>query len=119
MAPKVIAPEVELASVAVERRQYGYSKSDRHEYSLRRGLNFIENNRKRLDDAPFGLYAVVPSPSGEHTDLFESDQFTANEKDIIKPGVVFCLKQKGENEGNEEVNPLNPYFLVISVVIAR
>jgi len=34
------------------------------------------------------------------------------EKDIIKPGVVFCLKQKGDSEGNEEVNPLNPYFLV-------
>ena len=31
----MIAPEVELATV--ERRQYGYSKSDRHEYSLRRG----------------------------------------------------------------------------------
>jgi len=75
-------------------------------------LNFIENNRKRLADAPFGLYAVVPSPASEHADLLESNQFTANEKDIIKPGVVFCLKQKGENDGNEEVNPLNPYFLV-------
>lgn len=75
-------------------------------------MNFIESNRKRLSDAPFGLYAVVLSPSGEHADLFESGQFTANERDIIKPGVVFCLKQKGENEGNEEVNPLNPYFLV-------
>ncbi len=30
-----IVPEVELASV--ERRQHGYSKSDRNEYSLRRG----------------------------------------------------------------------------------
>jgi len=75
-------------------------------------LNFIENNRKRLHDAPFGLYGVVPSPSGEHAELLGSDQFTGNEKDIIKPGVVFCLKQKGENDGNEEVNPLNPYFLV-------
>ncbi len=64
-------------------------------------LNFLENNRKRLVESPFGLYAVVPSPSGEHS-----------KKDIIKPGVVFCLKQKGDSEGNEEVNPLNPYFLV-------
>ena len=31
----MLAPEVELATV--ERRQHGYLKSDRHEYSLRRG----------------------------------------------------------------------------------
>lgn len=75
-------------------------------------LNFLESNRKRLQEAPFGLYAVVPSPSGEHADLSDSRQFSENEKEIIKPGVVFCLKQKGDSEGNEEVNPLNPYFLV-------
>lgn len=61
-------------------------------------MNFIENNRKKLNDAPFGLYAVVPSPSGK--------------EEIIKPGVVYCLKQKGDTEGNEEINPLQPYFLV-------
>src|SRR5690606_18726132 len=38
--------------------------------------------------------------------------FSQSEKDIIKPGLVFCLKQKGNTEGNEEVNPLQPYFLV-------
>lgn len=75
-------------------------------------LNFLENNRRRLADAPFGLYAVAPSPSGEHSDLLENIEFSASEKDIIKPGIIFCLKQKGENDGNEEVNPLNPYFLV-------
>jgi len=75
-------------------------------------LNFLENNRKRLVEAPFGLYAVVPSPSGEHAGFIDSNQLTETEKDIIKPGVVFCLKQKGDSEGNEEVNPLNPYFLV-------
>jgi hypothetical protein len=26
--------------------------------------------------------------------------------------VVYCLKQKGDTEGNEVVNPLQPYFLV-------
>ena len=26
--------------------------------------------------------------------------------------MVFCLKQKGDTEGNEEINPLQPYFLV-------
>jgi superfamily II DNA or RNA helicase len=75
-------------------------------------LNFLESNRKRLHEAPFGLYAVVPSPSGSYAVFSEPRQFSENEKEIIKPGVVFCLRQKGESDGNEEVNPLNPYFLV-------
>ena len=75
-------------------------------------LKFLENNRKRLIEAPFGLYAVVPSPSGKHAHMIESNKFSETEKDILKPGVVFCLKQKGDCDGNEEVNPLNPYFLV-------
>ena len=75
-------------------------------------MNFIENNRKKLDEAPFGLYAVVPSPSGTHSDLSDTTRFSAGEKQIIKPGVVYCLKQKGDTEGNEEINPLQPYFLV-------
>lgn len=75
-------------------------------------LNFIDNNRKRLKDAPFGLYAIVPSPAGEYGNLVASNQFRNSEKEIIKPGVVFCLKQKGDSDGNEEVNPLSPYFLV-------
>jgi SNF2 family DNA or RNA helicase len=75
-------------------------------------LNFLETNRQRLQDAPFGLYAVVPSPSGIHSELLDSNRFSPSEKEIIKPGLVFCLKQKGDTEGNEEVNPLQPYFLV-------
>lgn len=75
-------------------------------------LNFLENNRKKLEDAPFGLYAVVPSPSGTHTEHLDLKRFSEAEKQIIKPGVVYCLKQKGDTDGNEEVNPLQPYFLV-------
>lgn len=75
-------------------------------------LNYIENNRKKLEDAPFGLYAVVPSPSGAHSHLVDLNRYSAAEKEIIKPGVVYCLKQKGDTDGNEEVNPLQPYFLV-------
>ena len=75
-------------------------------------LNFLENNRQRLNDAPFGLYAVVPSPSGKHANYLDTEKFSSGEKDIIKPGVVYCLRQKGNTEGNEEVNPLQPYFLV-------
>lgn len=75
-------------------------------------LNFIENNRKKLEDAPFGLYAVVPSPSGNYSNLLDTEKLSTAEKEIIKPGVVYCLKQKGDTDGNEEVNPLQPYFLV-------
>lgn len=75
-------------------------------------LNFIENNSKKLEEAPFGLYAVVPSPSGNYFNLIDADKFSTAEKEIIKPGVVFCLKQKGDTDGNQEVNPLQPYFLV-------
>jgi len=75
-------------------------------------LNFLENNRKKLEEAPFGLYSVVPSPSGDYSQCLEVEKFSSAEKEIIKPGVVFCLKQKGDTDGNEEVNPLQPYFLV-------
>lgn len=75
-------------------------------------LNYIEKNRKKLEEAPFGLYTVVPSPSSQYSYLLVTDKLSSAEKDIIKPGVVFCLKQKGDTDGNEEVNPLQPYFLV-------
>lgn len=75
-------------------------------------LSFLENNRQKLTDAPFGLYAVVPSPSGKFQHCIDSASFSDSEKDIIKPGVVYCLKQKGDTDGNEEINPLQPYFLI-------
>ncbi|MEG3894451.1 MULTISPECIES: helicase-related protein [unclassified Microcoleus] len=58
---------------------------------------YIESNRKLLQDAPLGLYAVVP---------------TNSEYPIIAPGVIFCLKQKGDSLDNKTVNSLQPYFLV-------
>ncbi|MEP6514751.1 helicase-related protein [Microcoleus vaginatus] len=58
---------------------------------------YIESNRKLLQDAPLGLYAVVP---------------TNSEYPIIAPCVIFCLKQKGDCLDNKTVNPLQPYFLV-------
>ncbi|MDD2610730.1 MAG: DEAD/DEAH box helicase [Giesbergeria sp.] len=58
---------------------------------------YIEANRQQLQDAPLGLYAVVPP----HPD-YQS----------IQPGVVYCLRQRQEVAGHETVNPLQPYFLV-------
>jgi len=75
-------------------------------------LHFLEGNRKRLQDSPLGLYALVPAPGGEYAALNKDRAFTVAEKEIIKPGIIFCLSQKGQTDGNEEVNPLNPYFLV-------
>jgi len=75
-------------------------------------LNYIEANRRKLEAAPFGLYAVVPSPLGDFDDSKQPSLFSSTEKDIIKPGAVFCLKQIGDTDGNEALNPLQPYFLV-------
>lgn len=60
-------------------------------------LGFIEANRERLEDAPLGLYAVVP-PHADHAS--------------IQPGTIYCLKQRVPSAGAETVNPLQPYFLV-------
>ena len=60
-------------------------------------IKYIESNRKLLEDAPLGLYSVVP-PNHDYP--------------LIAPGVIFCLKQKGDSSGNETINPLQPYFLV-------
>ena len=60
-------------------------------------IKYIESNKKKLEEAPFGLYAVVPPPAGDP---------------IIQPGVIFCLKQIQKSEENEKLNPTHPYFLV-------
>jgi hypothetical protein len=65
--------------------------------------NFVEANRARLEEAPYGLYAVVPASSETAT---------------AKPGVIYCLKQQFRQQnseipqGLETINPLSPYFLV-------
>lgn len=68
-------------------------------------LNFIEANRKELEAAPMGLYSVVPCK-------IESNLLNQDVTEVIKPGVIYCLKQTGDSSGNEKVNPLQPYFLV-------
>jgi hypothetical protein len=59
--------------------------------------NFVQNNQERLDHCPLGLYAIVAAKT---------------ETQEISPGVIYCLRQKGDTSGTEEVNPLQPYFLV-------
>jgi ERCC4-related helicase len=59
-------------------------------------LNYIEANKEKLEQAPFGIYSVVPRDSGDQS---------------LSPGVIFCLKQKGLSKEIEKVNPVQPYFL--------
>lgn len=73
--------------------------------------NFLDTHKKHLHDSPLGLYAVVPAPSGKHAGIYGDRVFSDSEKEIIKPGVIFCLKQKQETGGDAVINPLAPYFL--------
>jgi len=69
-------------------------------------INYLEVNRSTLENAPLGLYAVVPPDPT---------------KTVIAPGVIFCLRQLSPAAGQissreaanaATVNPLQPHFLV-------
>jgi len=68
-------------------------------------MNFLEENREKLATAPLGLNAMVPAiidSSSKHVELGK----------IVKPGVIFCLRQAETRDELEKVNPLQPYFLL-------
>lgn len=65
-------------------------------------LQFLESRREELEQAPLGLYAVVPPP-----------------KDVrpsVQPGALFCLRRASQAEQRsvtgEKLNPLAPHFLL-------
>lgn len=61
-------------------------------------MEYMKHSRKKLEQAPFGMYAIVAPDD--------------NLRDQVKPGVIFTLKQvKGYRQTREE-NPLAPYFMV-------
>ena len=64
-------------------------------------LNYIQRHRQALEAAPFGIYAVanVKQASGESVP-----------SDAIRPGVIFCLKQKA-TVTQKTPNRLQPYYL--------
>lgn len=72
--------------------------------------NFLKNSEDKIKNSPDGIYAVIPSP--DNTVQPSSKTFDDTAKKIIKPGVIFCLRQKNATEECEKINPLNPYFLV-------
>lgn len=63
--------------------------------------NYLAANHILLEQAPYGLYGVVPSGAASAAGA------------AIKPGVIYCLRQRHPPApGHETVNPLSPYFLV-------
>ena len=60
-------------------------------------MEYMKTNRKRLDDAPMGMYAIAKIPD--------------NLKDTISPGVIFTLKQVEGREQTKEQNAFYPHYL--------
>jgi ERCC4-related helicase len=58
---------------------------------------YIMDNKSRLENSPLGMYAIGKCQ---------------NDSEIIQPGIIFCLAQKKNDEENNKINPLNPYYLV-------
>ena len=62
-------------------------------------LNFLHAHKDQLENAPLGLYAVVP---------------TDHEIPMAQPGVIYCLRQTNQSSTpqGERINPLAPHYLV-------
>ncbi len=61
-------------------------------------MEYMKQNRKQLDNAPLGMYAIAGIPESL--------------KDTIDPGVIFTLRQVKGQEQTKEQNALFPYYLV-------
>jgi hypothetical protein len=73
-------------------------------------MNFLISNRKQLEDAPLGLYAVTPTLD----EMNGATLFDKNWHEIVKPGVIFCLRHKNppQEKRSSNVNPLGRYYLL-------
>lgn len=76
--------------------------------------NFIDTkfNKEKLKRTPYGLYAIVPALGGSYSSMGKYSEENLKAKELIKPGIVFCLKQKGDFDRDNKINPLQPFFLV-------
>lgn len=61
-------------------------------------MEYMKLNQKKLEETPTGMYAIT-SPDD-------------NLKELIKPGVIYTLKQVKGYEQTKDQNPLFPYFMV-------
>ena len=73
-------------------------------------MNFLANNRKLLEEAPLGLYAVTPTLDA----MKGAGLFDKNWHEIVKPGTIFCLRHKNppKEKKSSKVNPLGAYYLL-------
>ncbi len=73
-------------------------------------MNFLASNRQLLEEAPLGLYAVSPTLDG----MKGAELFDKNWHDVVKPGVIFCLRHKNppKEKKSSNVNPLGRYYLL-------
>lgn len=74
--------------------------------------HFIQVNKDKLENSPLGLYAIVPSPSGAYAEMGNYVNISQKAKELIQPGIIYCLRKKGDIKENSTVNPVFPYFLV-------
>lgn len=68
-------------------------------------VNYLQQNKEKLEAAPFGIYALTNRE-------ISRDDIPEKARDVLQPGVIYCLKQKTVHSSNERVNPLQPYYLV-------
>jgi hypothetical protein len=61
--------------------------------------------RTSIIESPLGVYAVVPVPDADSA-------ASETERQIIKPGAIFCFRSRNPGDRDSEVNPMAPYFLV-------
>lgn len=73
---------------------------------------FLKENEQQLRDAPLGMYALVPSPGNQSVKEEQLDLFDRVNEDIIKPGVIFCLRHIKDHRSSSSVNPMHPFYLV-------
>ena len=67
-------------------------------------LQYIQQHRQELEEAPLGIYAIAPNRP--------SQQAAAKQLAAVQPGVIFCLRHKAAETAERTPNRLWPYFLV-------
>ena len=73
-------------------------------------LNYLKANEIELRDAPLGLYAITPSP--DNAFWLKNNTLSEEQRQIIRPGIIFCLQHLEDGSEYNKLNPLQPYFLV-------
>ena len=73
-------------------------------------LNYLKANEDELHNAPLGLYAITPCP--DNAFWLKNNTLSEEQRQIIRPGIIFCLKHFEDGSEYNKLNPLQPYFLV-------